>query len=260
MEITDQLLNAYIDGELNSETRLSIELELKSNKELQIKLNNLKKVNKLLALAFPISENIPEKLINNLNNVQEKSADIININRTKQSKTNKTFSNWYPTAIAASIMLVLGILIGSNLNFLTPDSKNSAMLAMTIQPNNALYSVLETTPSSSIIELSNPDNDKVFVKPILSFKSNTGHFCREFDINSEAKNMTGVACRQSDLSWNLEVLLENSRHSTDENSFELASDRVEEVINSVIDELMLDNPISAENEKFLINNNWKRFD
>ena len=256
MNITDQTLNAYIDDELDNESKQALERELQFNAELQQKLSNLKKVNKALSISFPLDKNIPERLINTVRNYPH-SSNVTSIETRKTNRaTEKISKNWYPTAIAASITLVLGALLSS---YFIPSSFNNEdiLLSTTIKPNNALFEILENNLSSSEAEINTSSNQQIVVNPILSFKDKKGNYCREFDIAVEGSISIGIACRVSDTRWNMEVLLHTDKVAGPAQTYSLASGYDENTIESVIDRLMVGDPILPEKEKLLIDNNWK---
>ncbi|GAB4292391.1 MAG: hypothetical protein Kow0098_12300 [Ignavibacteriaceae bacterium] len=68
IEITDEMLNKFVDGELDSETMNAVRLVLKDNPEIQLRLKALQSVDKNLRTlpVYDLSDGFTERVMNRL--------------------------------------------------------------------------------------------------------------------------------------------------------------------------------------------------
>lgn len=256
MEITDQLLNAYIDGELDERDREEIKRRIDEDEALHIRVNELRSINETLAKAYPLENNIPERFLAAVENASSVSSDVLPF-RNKQTKEKSSTRQWFPAAIAASITLVIGAVIGNSVTMQGKQQGEESLLTSSIDSSSALYEVLEKVPSASSREIVLSDNSTISLRPVLSFKNVNGGYCREFDIHSDQNIIIGIACRKSDSAWGLELAVSSAVIPQNPNSFQPASGYDQDAINVVIDNLMVNGPIEKDEEHMLIGHAWK---
>ncbi|MCK5091045.1 MAG: hypothetical protein KAR30_00840, partial [Gammaproteobacteria bacterium] len=138
---SDEILNAYIDGELNNQDRASLLEELQKNRELGLRVCKLQKTQDMVQLAYE-DINIPEQY-------------------TQQQTTG--FNNRLRMSIAAGILLLIGI--------------SSGWIAHTqLTPENSLLQMAQTTTSgqssSSKIMLHVTTEDPVKLAAVLEETEN----------------------------------------------------------------------------------------
>ena len=263
MKITEQVLAAYVDGELDISDKKTVEEQIAKDSQIRMQVENLKNIDKLINAAFPIIEDIPEKLVQTLtkgstneNNTTAKSNVTPLFGRHKKPRLG-TQSSSIPYAVAASITLVVGIMFGYLAN--TPDDKNvlDSILVSEINTHSRLYEVLENSPSSTPLKIVGENNQEVIIEPLLSFKSVDGGYCREFDIHNDKKTLAGIACREQDATWRLEIIVASDTQPNNYDIYQLSSGQDKEALDYVANNLMSNDPLSKAEEKILINNNWK---
>lgn len=137
--ISTEMLNAYIDNELDDKEALNIEAELKKDSQLQNRLYKLQQV-KLKVQASYASVRAP-------------------VRREERSK-----SAWLPTAIAASITLAIGMTSGWYGNQYVNDngsfeSDGAQLLGVKLQ---------EVTPQDDKIIIHLAKNDKILFDKALA--------------------------------------------------------------------------------------------
>ncbi len=257
MEITDQMLSAYIDGELELFEVEIVEEQLARNKGLRDHVDRLNAVNSLLNQAFSIEKDVPEKLCKLVENSR---VDLENVTafRSKKEKSQKKSSNFYiPTAIAASITLVLGVMFGYWTQSTPEKNELDAILVSNIDGHSELYDVLENSPSSTSVKLIGRDNQEIMIEPLLSFKSVNGDYCREFDIHDSNKALAGIACREADATWRLEIIVASDTQPSADGKYQLSSGQDKEALDYVARNLMSNGPLSKTEEADLIARQWK---
>ena len=264
MKITEQILTAYVDGELEGSDKKTVEEQTAKDNQIRTQVESLKSIDRLINAAFPIHEDVPEQLIEavtqgsiNENNNTAKNNVIPLFGRHKKPGLSKAVTA-IPYAVAASITLVVGIMFGYLAN--TPNDRNvlDSVLVSEINTHSRLYEVLENSPSSTPSKITSENNQEFIIEPLLSFKSVNGDYCREFDIhNNDKKTLAGIACREQDATWRLEIMVASDTQPNNYDIYQLSSGQDEEALDQVADNLMSNDPLSKTEEEILINNNWK---
>jgi len=186
-----EIINKYLDGELNKLKAQEVEKMISLDKDLQIYLEKIMRLDGLLNTAFEIPKDE--------SNVQHITSSI------PQQKTRflNGFSgvNWMqPMAIAASVAAVMVIN-----NFMFTD-KGIDLTDIEKQIVMIRYNALENKLSNE--SLSWNDETKKFsviVTPVKTYKTDKGTFCRGYKevINNQGDitSRQGLACREKKNYW-----------------------------------------------------------
>lgn len=267
MNISDEFVSAYADGELSRGQKKQLEDQPVRALDLSIRVKKIKRLDALLRQAFPLEDDIPARFIKTINDQAgqtDKAANVIPISgRIGKHKPRPGY--WKPASLAASVTLMIGAIAGS---LLLTDDRRAGLdpaLAAAVKPGaefssgGEFHGVLEHTPSATSVRLA--QNGPVF-EPVLSFKGQNGAYCREFDLHYELKTVSGLACRADDASWRLEAVATRpgpgqGYDSDYGNDYQLASGQDSEALNTAIDNLMADAPLSKDEERRLIANQWQ---
>lgn len=245
--IDDELLMAFIDGELTPEEQSRIEQAVSEDPQLAARAEVLAETRRLAQEAFSavLNEPVPDKLLDMLPVDDAEVVDLV-------SRRDRV-SAYMPMGIAASLALVVGLLVGSQ--FPDKHADTHALLladAGYINSSNPLYSALEEMPSHSSFATEHGD----IIVPLLTFRANDGRYCREFEINAERTVSIGVACRLNE-AWQLEVLLAGDGRPSGVSDYQPASGYSEAALNAVLDSLWQGDAYDLNEEKRLIRQQWK---
>lgn len=113
-------------------------------------------------------------------------------------------------------------------------------------------SVLDSTPSGQIAAL----DSGASVSPILSFQSGDGRYCREFTYSGPDGDRGAIACRASD-DWVVEAWGEGASELPDPGEIALASGAGEGSLDEAYARLEAGDPVTIDEEKSLIDGDWK---
>jgi len=196
-------LSAYKDGEVSKETARYIETQLSGQKDTQDLLLQITKTDNEVKAAFDEMLELPV----NLAHVAAINAAFAN---QKQNPAKWHQNRWVP-AIAASI---LAALISMGLGLFAFEQYSSQLvskiqLARQIE-NQAiatlLQDTLETKVSGAPAEFKDPATaTSVKIVPTQTFKSTSGHWCREFSEQIKRDGVVefrkGLACREAKGGW-----------------------------------------------------------
>lgn len=159
---------------------------------------------------------------------------------------------WIPTALAASLALVLGI--GSGIGVLAPSTDAQIAVLGDVAPDGPLHMALETLPSGRLSEAG--------VQPILTFVDRNARACREFEVIGELPDEfeLGVACRQPTGVWHVEIVVTAPIADATPvgNGFAPASGGPADVtLEAMLDALGAGPTLGPEQEAALMENSWK---
>ncbi len=212
-------LSAYRDGEAKPEDTADIQRQLEEQEDAR---NALLQINKLDAgakavfgelLNDPVSEEHIQALGLAFDQKFEKSPDKV-VSFTPQQGEKSTIywakNRWVP-AIAASIAaLIISVGIGT-FAFEQYDAKVTTQIAQSQRLANEklaslLQDTLETKVSGKAAEFTDTAGAiSLKIVPIHTYKSSTGHWCREFSERIETNGVVeirkGLACRETKGQW-----------------------------------------------------------
>ncbi len=133
------------------------------------------------------------------------------------------------------------------------DSQDN-LLVPNIEESVAFSQVLDENPSQAKGWL--PVGDDVQLRPVLSFASNGGTWCREFLAAQGSESWRGVACRR-DGSWDVELLVQTPGLSAENSGYQTASAETADLVAQFIDTHSTDIPLGREQETGLIAKDWR---
>lgn len=168
-----ELLSRYIDGELNDTETARLQSRLHSEPELVAALQSMQAVNNRVRDAFEYTAVAPVRVTSLL----EKSSGNVVAFPSRERSTGWGF------AIAASVMAAAGLLMFQTSGQLTGDyAEQDAQFAELIDNGASRGAGWDTLQDGSRF------------RPVLSFKTNNGKWCREYLLESYTSAGRGVAC------------------------------------------------------------------
>jgi negative regulator of sigma E activity len=259
---TIEQLNAYLDGELEPAAILAFEERLARDPELRAFRNRLAAVDQQLKADLgepPQTPPSPELMaaLRNFSAAQTEKlpAETRNVVAFGGRKVNGGARNdGWRMAMAASIALCVGAggMWLVQRQDLPVQSAEVALTGGIIARATTLNAALESTQSGTVLA-SGAEN----VRPILSFASKDGRFCREFEAFGAEGSVVGVACK-GDKGWKMEVMVSAAPHMPDETQYAPASGFDAKAIDEVITRLIDGQSLSLDAEKKAQENGWRQ--
>jgi len=201
----DELLSALLDGELEDDTRMELELLMAKKPGAQARLDSFARVDDLLRASYADIQETPLPRID---------TDAMMTSRRAWSRYISV-----PMAAAASIIMLLSGVLGGLMvdRFTRPDaqmiasnqtsSPGGAMTA-SVQFEEKLNKALESQSSgkAAVWTLTGMSEPAEFVIN-RTWKMKDGRYCREYDISANASGQreVGVACRNSEGNWRINM-------------------------------------------------------
>lgn len=246
LDVTDELLVAYVDDELDASQREMVATVLAGNPMLGRRADAMRLARDLLNEAFPLQPDaqVPAHIDAAANRLAEACAKRVS---PPPPRATSPFRYWRKYAVAAGVVLGLSV---SAIYLL--QRKDPVTALMQIEPGTPLHRVLESTPSAEVI---NVPEEHAALRAVLTFHAKDGRYCREFEILAGSKGATGIACRNRD-EWHTEVLMSAAAAPTNSNYYTPAGETDEPAIAQVVDRLIQNDPLGAQEEAQLLANGW----
>ncbi len=229
----DETLSAFIDEELAIDEMAAVRARLLAEPNLRARYDRMKRVDERLQREFePIgTDAVPQHIRQMLEPEAAEAGSLATMRR----------AGW-GLAIAATILAVSGQLL--NPQWRSADDNRDAEIA----------DVLEVTPSRASGWESLPGGDSL--RPVLSFRSDTGTWCREYLLRAADGAWRGVACREGRV-WRTRVISQVSAQEFTEDRYRPAGAGDSDSVATFIDRHATDLPLSAREEAALIDAEWR---
>jgi hypothetical protein len=251
LDITDELLVAYVDDELDAAQRNLVSSVLASNPALCRRADDMRLARDLLREGFPLrpDASVPANIEAAANRLAEACVP-----RSAQPREKSRFRGRWKYAFAAGLLLCVGV-SGTYLAWLTggESTERPVTALMQITPGMPLHGVLESTPSAEVINV--PSEDAA-MRAVLTFQAKDGRFCREFEVLARSGSSTGIACREQG-EWRAEVLMSSAAAPPNSNYYTPASQSDDPAVAEVVDRLIQGDPLSAQEEADALANGWR---
>ncbi|MAN50784.1 MULTISPECIES: anti-sigma factor family protein [unclassified Marinimicrobium] len=243
MNINDETLSAFLDGELPPAEMEQVRVRLAEDPALADRLAELSAVDKLVSERAhaiderPLPSGIQQMLAED--DAKPESAQVIAFplwRRARQALNAQT-------GIAAAIALAFGFGLAE-----VTDNVGSPQIDA-FQP---VAERLETLPSGTTEAL--PDGREI--TPRLTFVNRDGQHCRQYRVTGAGERSENIACRaqQTEAGW--EELASIRQRATEPGSYQTASGG--SLLDSALDQMMAGGIIEPEQEKQLIERDWQQ--
>jgi hypothetical protein len=252
LELTDELLVAFVDGELDATQCAMVRATLDGNPALCRRADEMRLARDLLREAFPFQ---PGAAVPAAIDAASKRLAVACARQPRDSRKPSGLRYRRNIAIAAGFLLC--VLAAASYFIVRPaaDQTRPMVTALTrIGPENPLHGVLESTASAELIKI--PGEDAA-VRAVLTFRAKDGRFCREFEILDDSGSSTGIACRE-DGHWRTEVLASGGVAAPTGNSYTPAGGSDEAAVAEVYESLIQGEPLGIEEEARLLADGWRQ--
>lgn len=243
--ISDELLSAYIDGELGPEDAERVRNAIAADEALAARLCQFNHVDALLT-EFSRSIDASPLPAEVLARLQAPPPDNV-VRLPRRSRW------WAVTALAAGF--VLAVAIGMQLD--TDDGHGSGFDAIVrvgpVEPASVLHVALEEVLSDTAYAAA--DEPALTVTPVLSFVSTQQQFCREFRVDAGTRAVRGLACRR-DGNWEALKLIDVGAANDGRSDYATATASTDADFDAFVDALVADAPLGADAEARLLREGW----
>lgn len=261
MNLDDDILIAYLDGQLPDADYAPFEARLQTDPELRVRLQALADSSELARRAFDpvLLEPVPPPLIAAIWRAPDPRAPT----RAPRSAGPRGLLAWLGLApgqrawpaLASVAVLGLGLVIGWQL----PEPADDALRALregAPVSDEALALALEVSPSGRVLRTAGGA-----VEVLASFEQVEGGHCREFNRSSPGGSLDelGIACRDAQGGWRLELLVAEERPpAKGRDGYQTASDQQHERADAFLRDRVQGPPLTDKQEQALIERGWTR--
>lgn len=242
--VSDDKLHAYLDGEVTDAQRQRIEALAARDENVRARLERLR------ALAATLKSAYPDPVSGD-----ERFARIVKDGfrgRERARFTRAAPRDWRQSAVAA---IALGAIMGGGGYWLGQSSATGDSMGsiITAKPGSDLFAALETTPSGAIARVAESQT----VKPILSFQTANGDYCREVELDIANASSVGIACRRDD-AWRWITLVAASAPPSTADGYATVGEGASVIIERTFKDLQSGDPLSPAEERAVMASGWER--
>ncbi len=270
-EVSDEMLMAYVDGELAPAERERLAALIERDPELRRRVAVFAETARVLEQAFapvveqPVSERLLRAARGNGSSAAAQTRTKASGAGRRRTAGARPFRPGQAVALAAC--LVLGIALGRLVPFdlATEPPTGSPVPFATGSAAEALQTALESRPSGATERFATTASGDMSgrITPLASFRDRAERWCREFEAvlpgGSDSRAVFGVACRHDDGRWQTEVLITEAPApaATDETGYGPASGSTDTAIESLIDRMMKNAPLTPGEETQRLETGWQ---
>jgi hypothetical protein len=258
MQITEDQLLAYVDGEADAQTRAAVEAAMAGDRSIRRRVEAHQRLRGTLAGAFgsAMSEPVPERLLATARGEQAsgsaRAAEIVDLAAVRARKqtpkapapSRRAWVQW--TALAAC--LAIGVILARGLGSVG----TSPMIAErhgTLMAQGALSTALDQQIAGSA---GPPDQA---VKIGVSFHATDKTYCRTFQV-MRGDGLAGLACRAAD-GWQVRAAAASPVHAAGSSGYRTASSPIPALVSASVDAIIDGAPLDAQAEAAAKAKGWR---
>jgi hypothetical protein len=247
MKLSDEVLMAYADEELDASTRIAVESAMAKDPEIARRIAQHRALRERLRSAFDpvLDEPVPPRLVALVRKSPEPSAapnQARVIPLAHRLAPRRSLPRW--AALAASVLI--GILAG-RFAFRTGGptliaARDDHMLARGLLADALTRQLASQQRATQPVQIG------------ISFRSRSGQYCRTFSMRAPA--MAGLACHAAD-GWRLEVLSGTREPEVATGGYRPASSSIPPAVVSTVSDEISGEPLDAKAEAAARRQDWR---
>lgn len=261
VNLTGDILVAYVDDELDAPTRTEVEAALADDAVAQETVRQLRESAQLAHAACneALHWHIPTRLLETFRDQPDPSSVVTDLNTRRPARREGLKRSW-TLPLAASVALAVGLGGGYTIWSGSGPAPAPVDLASMIPVNTTLHQALETAPSGQPVAWEDP-NQRLSgqITPLLTFRDKAERYCREYQIVEvvfeQPRGIAGVACRVKPAGkWTREISV--AMHSPAKGTYQPAS-AGHAALETYVNDLMADAPLDPSAENAVIDGRWQ---
>jgi len=243
MNVSEEELMAYVDGELDDARRVAIERAVASQPELARRVAAEKGLRDRIRGAFDrvLNEPVPSRLLDSTTPRQAVAFHRV-------TALPRTPAHLWKTGLAAAAGIVLGLVLSPWLLQRSSQAMDLVAVGANLEARGRLANDLSQRLGS---ERASPDGIRLGV----SYLAKTGHYCRTFVLDRNGGTMSGLACR-NDAAWQVQVLQSADRPLSD-GTYRQAGSALSPLIARAVDDSIVGDALDASGEARARDLGWR---
>lgn len=247
MNISDETLMRYADGELDAQQAAEVEAAIRNDPTRAQRVEEHRALRAKLGRAFDgvLREPIPDRLVEAANAAARTNVtDLASARAAKQGATHARRWAWKEwTAIAASVLM--GVFVGRTA-LQAPDSTLVETRGNELIAAGSLAEALTT-------QVGGERSQDAPIVIAATFRNETGEYCRAFTAR-EPEALAGVACRDDD-AWRLHTLTQGAAGAS--NDYRMAGSQLPAIVVQTMDSMMASDALDTEQEEAARERSWR---
>lgn len=264
-KLDEETLMAYVDCELDLARAAEVEAALAEDPEARAIVRMFRESAALMRGPFDevLREPVPARLLAAVNAPATGRISDIRLAR------RRSVARFFPTTAWARAAVV-ALLVGAGAGYLTAQWWPDALESSTLAASDALLNeALETTASGTLFVRREGDAGVAReIMPLLTFRDASNRYCREFESSltvADGRQVSyGVACRERG-AWQTQALMARQLiaptlrgdPAADHSQYAPAMGGDVAGFDTVIQQLMVNEPLKPEEEAALIGQGWR---
>lgn len=251
MNISDETLMAYVDGELDPVVRAAVEAALTNDAHLASRLARQQALLAQLRTAFDdvLDEPVPPQLLAAIrasgNASAAKRPRVIDLPSRARAPRRWSWPQW--SALAASL------LVGALAGYSVPRDGAGELVTRNgqLEAHGSLAGALSGQLASDTPDATAP------LRVGLSFLTKTGNYCRTFALagTGDRQKLAGLACKDG-ANWKIPVLADAPAATDAE--YHMAASALPDAVLRAVDDNIAGNPLDAAAERVARDKGWRR--
>ena len=266
-DISDETLMAYADGELDASGCARVETYIAEDQKGAARLAVFMSTGRSLGMLYdePMRQPAPQRLIETVLSsplpAPGSSAIILPFDTARRHRVPLSPKWQLAAACFAFVAVGVGALWISS-HGRTADKFGIAVASDGVSiAGPALATVLDAAPSGGALAQV-IDGVQASIKPVFSFATVSGSFCRQYEISApQAALLTGVACRDGRDRWNIETQAASAAvqiHSDPNAGTIVAAGKTSSAaVDAMVDKLIAGDVLGAGDEAEAIHRQWR---
>ncbi|MDP9083704.1 MAG: hypothetical protein M3N50_08060 [Pseudomonadota bacterium] len=253
MNISDETLMAYADGELDASARAAVEAAMRANPQIERRIAQHRALRERICAAYAaeLSNPVPEELLATMEAASHgRSGNVLNLAAARRQDTRKSArtparSPWLPLASMAASVLV-GVAVGYFMS-----QQTQAPLMRIADGRFVARGQLANVLSNQVVA------DQRAGSAIMigvSFVAKSGDYCRTFALSGTV-SASGLACRHGP-QWLIQALDQGPRAVGDQTEYRTASSPMTALILKSVEDQIVGEALDQASEEAARNSGW----
>ena len=253
MSFSDDILSAYLDGELGEETRRAVESAINADHQLARRVARLRSLRE-----GRVSAQSPAAAPRNRRATVVQLAAVRASRAASQQAARKALRRSWGWPEWGALVLVAGVALGrfvlarwqpSWMTDAPPPTVVASRDGMLVAQGRLAWALNQQMGGAMPVE-----NE---VRVGLSFLSNEGGYCRTFTLAGASQELSGIACRNSD-EWRIPVLVQNVRSQAQSGGYRMGGTEMPTALLEAIDQRIVGGMLDARAELEALRRGWQR--
>jgi hypothetical protein len=252
MIITDEILMAYVDGELDADARAAVEAAMAEHPDVARRVARQQELRRRLHVAFNevLGEPVPDRLVEAARRAPAgvRPAPVTDLARARAQKTEPSGRRWsWPEWGAMAASVLVGALLSQAL-LRTFTAEPIVVREGRLVANDVLARAL-----SNQLTADQPLDARIAMG--LSFRAQGGEYCRTFVIR-DGRGLAGLACREGE-TWSVQTVAPGGQSPGPGGEYEMAGAELPALILRAVEERIEGEPLDARAEAAARANHWR---